>query len=432
MSEAKGAPSPTAPVLAQIPAGAPGRAYWFGIGVLIWVVWFGGLEALSRWLRPRGSPPSPDEALALGGAAAILAVILLHPLLQVAVMRRLGAPAPLQRRGVHWLPVTGRPLPRRAAIAVLLVPQFTLLLLGVAAVLLGWSWGPFFAATAIAFFTSDRALAHRLHREQGCTQVDFRREGVVLYGTGRAFRPGSPVALWIGTLLMSAGWMLVALISGRELTEAVANAALELRSRREVIPYHPQPQWLTLTARHQIWIDGPRLRVEVTAVPLDARNSAGGPNRPAAEVRVPDPAGLETVSDGHALISGPDGTYLLHHGSRWVVRLSGGPVRVGGIPSVPAVDLAGLAGWRPGRVGAAWIGHYPAQIYERDGRIQGRLFSTRLWVTSGLPVPVRLEEKLPGEEREETLRSIRMELSLPDRLFRLPARAVIQDLHPGR
>jgi hypothetical protein len=95
---------------------------------------------------------------------------------------------------------------------------------------------------------------------------------------------------------------------------------------------------------------------------------------------------------------------------------------------MPAVDLASLYGWRPGRVGAARIGRYQTAVYERDGRTT----ATRLWVTPGLPVPVRFEEKLPHEEREETVRSIRTDLPLPDRLFHLPAGAVIQDLHPRR
>ena len=66
------------------------------------------------------------------------------------------------------------------------------------------------------------------------------------------------------------------------------------------------------------------------------------------------------------------------------------------------------------------------------GWIDGQRSSTRLWVSPGLPVPVRIEEKLPHEAREETLRSIRFDLPLPERLFRLPAGAIVQDLHARR
>ena len=44
----------------------------------------------------------------------------------------------------------------------------------------------------------------------------------------------------------------------------------------------------------------------------------------------------------------------------------------------------------------------------------------------------RIEEKLPHEERVETLRSTRFDLPLPDRLFRLPAGAIVQDRHARR
>jgi hypothetical protein len=120
-------------------------------------------------------------------------------------------------------------------------------------------------------------------------------------------------------------------------------------------------------------------------------------------------------------------------GSRRVVRLS--PARflsTGGIPSLPNIDRALLSHWEPGRVGAARIGRYRTEIYESDGWIHGQRSSTRLWVSPGVPVPVRIEEKLPREEREETLRSIRFDLPLPARLFRLPAGATVQDRHARR
>jgi hypothetical protein len=430
MSEAKPTVTPAAePVLAQIPAGAPGRAYWFGVSVVIWVLWFGLLSAISRWVVLRGSQPQPDASFALGVAVGFLAPLLFHPWLQTAVMRGLGAPARLQRCRGRWIAVAERPLPRRAAFLVLLLPQLALLLLGLAALALGWLGAPVFVATAIASSTSERGLAVRLGREPGCTHVHFRRDGVVLYGTGHAFRPVSPASLWLTSLVMGAGWMLVALVASRGLIDAVGNVAFALRSRRDVIPYSSQPEWYTLKSRHQIWVEGPRLRIEVQSVPPEARSVPESLR--AASVRVADPDGMQTISDGHALISSPDGAFLLQRGSRGAVRLKAGPIRSGSIPSVPEVDPALLSGWRPGRVGAARIGRYQTEIYERDGWIEGQRSATRLWVSPDLPVPVRIEEKLPHEEREETLRSIRFDLPLPDRLFRLPAGTVVQDLHPS-
>src|SRR3989454_4801885 len=206
MSEPKTTAAPvTEPVLAQIPIDAPGRAYWFGVNGLIWVVWFGALEAISRRVGLPGSPPRPDALFILGGAMAFAAPPLLHPWLQAALMRRLGAPARLHRCRAHGIPAAQRPLPRRAALVVLMLPQLALVLLGLAAMALGWFWAPFFVATAVSSSTQERALAVRLRREPGCTSVHFRRDGVVLYGTGRDFRPIPAVSLWVTSLVTGAG-----------------------------------------------------------------------------------------------------------------------------------------------------------------------------------------------------------------------------------
>jgi hypothetical protein len=436
----------TEPVLAQIQDGAPGRAFWIGVGALIWVLWFGLLELLSRRIAPRSSSPQPGALFFLGAALAFAGPSLLQRWMQVVLMRRLGAPARLYRRRTRpWrsggfplaghVPAAERPLPRRAAIVVLLLPQLALVLVGLIALALGWFWAPFFVATAVSSSTRERALAMRLRREPGCTSVHFRRDGVVLYGTGRDFRPPAAVSLWVTSLVTSAGWMLAALLSGPGLIEAVANAALALRSQRAVIPYRYGPRWLTLRSRHQIWVAGPRLRIEVTSVPPEARNFPEWPTPRAADVWVTDPeSGMLTVSDGHALISGPQGLFLLRRGSREVVRLKAGPLQPsplepGAIRSLPDVDPARLAAWRPGRVGAARLGRYRTAIYETDTQSSTGHFSTRLWVSPDLPVPVRIEEKFPHEERDETLRSVRFDLPLPGPLFRLPAGAVVRDLN---
>jgi hypothetical protein len=440
MSEVEESAVPvTEPVLAQIPAGAPGRAYWFGVSVLIWALWVGLLSVLSKWIAPRGSPPEPDALFIFGGAVAFAAPLLLHPWLQAALLRRLGTTGRLQRRGGRWIAAGDRPLPRRAAIVVLLLPQLALALLGLAAMALGWFWAPFFIATSVASSTPERALAVRLRREPGCTHVQFRPDGVVLYGTGRDFRPVPAASLWVASLVMGAGWMLVVLVSGRGLIEVVANAAYELRNRHAIIPYRYQPRWLTLTSRHQVWVRGSWLRIEVTSVPPEARNFPEWPTLHAADVTVdvpvtgPETFEVDTVSDGHALISESGGIFLLQRGSRRVVRLSSAPLLLsGGIPSLPNIDSTILSRWRPGRVGAARIGRYRTQIYEQEGQLSDGPISTRLWISPDLPVPVRIEEKLPHEEREETLRSVRFDLPLPEHLFRLPAGAIVQDLHPRR
>jgi hypothetical protein len=435
MSEAKESAGPvTEPVLAQIPAGAPGLAYWLGVNGLIWVLWFGLLQALARWIAPPSGPPEPDALFILGGVVAFAAPPLLHPWLQAAMMRRLGTPARPQRRGALWIATGARPLPRRAALLVLRLPQLALALLGLGAMALGWFWAPFFAATVVSFATPERALAARLRREPGCTHVHFRRDGVVLYGTGRDFRPIPAVSLWVTSLVTGAGWMLVVLLSGGALIETVANAALELRSRSDNIPYQYQPQWLIRRSRHQIWVRGPWFRVEVTSNRPEARNYPERPKAPAADVVVTSAGTAEryTVSEGQALISGPDGTFLVQRSSLLAFRLSPKPLpspAQGEIPSLP--DIARLPG-KPGRIGAERIGRDRTEIYANKAWIGRQPISTRLWISPDLPVPVRIEQKLPYVEREETLRSVRFDLPLPDHLFRLPAGAVVQDLHPGR
>src|SRR5262249_38509669 len=150
------------------------------------------------------------------------------------------------------------------------------------------------------------------------------------------------------------------------------------------------------------------------------------PTPRAADVVVTDPeSGILTVSDGHALISGPNGTFLLQRGSREVACLKAGPLQPfplepGAIRSLPDGDRGRCAARRPGRVGAARIGRYRTEIYETDVQIPAGRFSTRVWVSPDLPVPIRIEEKFPHDERDETLRSVRFNLPLPDSLFRLP------------
>ena len=114
-------------------------------------------------------PPPP--------AAQNAAPPLFHPWLQAALMRRLGAPARLHRCRAHWTPAAQRPLPRRAAIVVLLLPQLALVLLGLAAMALGWFWAPFFVATAVAIAAGVATLMTFAAEFQGVTCVPVPSPG---------------------------------------------------------------------------------------------------------------------------------------------------------------------------------------------------------------------------------------------------------------
>src|SRR5260370_27561061 len=131
-------------------------------------------------------------------------------------MRNCGAsPRVLKRWGRQRI-CSEQPLRRRHALLCLLGPPAMLTLLGLGGMALNWPWAMVLIAFEWAASTADTSLALRLLREPGCTGLQFRPDGVVLYGTGRAPTRSAPARLWLSSLILAAGWLLLVpfLISG--------------------------------------------------------------------------------------------------------------------------------------------------------------------------------------------------------------------------
>ncbi len=194
----------TAPVLAQIPAGAPGRGYWIAIGFLVWLVSLSLLFSVYGWftgdfLHPLNIPPQLRLAILAGLVASPLPLPLRYGL-RKRLMGLFGAPARLQRRWGQWVISSERPLRRRQALLCLLAPPAMLTLLGAAGMALRWPWVMVLIAFDWAAAAADGALV----------QVEFRPDGVVLYGTSRTLPRPRPARLWLTSLVLGAAWVLLA------------------------------------------------------------------------------------------------------------------------------------------------------------------------------------------------------------------------------
>ncbi len=200
MAESQQAPPADEPVLAQIPHGTPGKLYWFAVRGLVFVVSLTGLLAFQGAQAPTPgaatgtSGTSGLHLLLLGLAAAILPGLVLHRWLRERLIARFGGVQQPVRP--FAFPVAQRAVTRYQALACLLGPA-TLLTVGCLGLFLAFLVGPVPLALEWTVAAYDVALGLRLLREAGCTQVRFRREGTVLFGSpARAARRGG-VRRWL-------------------------------------------------------------------------------------------------------------------------------------------------------------------------------------------------------------------------------------------
>jgi serine phosphatase RsbU (regulator of sigma subunit) len=202
-----------APVLAQIPAGAPGRGYWVAIRFLVWLISLSVLFGVYGWFtgdfRDLLEIPTPMRLAILIGFVVSPLPLPLRFGLRKHLMRSFGVPAHVVWRWGHWTVHSDRPLRRRPALFCLLGPPAMLTLLGAAGMALHWPWVMVLVAFDWAAAAPDGALAWRVLSEPGCTQVEFRPDGVVLYGTSRRVPRSTSASLWRTSLVMGAAWMLV-------------------------------------------------------------------------------------------------------------------------------------------------------------------------------------------------------------------------------
>jgi serine phosphatase RsbU (regulator of sigma subunit) len=200
----------TAPVLAQIPTGAPGRGYWIAISFLVWLASFTLLLSLYA-----GWTGGVVHALEVPPLRVVLLIALvagplpLYYRLRRRLMAYFGAPARVVKRSGRWLVCSEQPLQRRHALLCLLGPPAMLTLLGLVGLALRWPWMAVPLSFGWAASTAEVSLALRILREPGCTGVHFRPDGVVLYGTSGAPARSAPARLWLTSLIVAAAWLLL-------------------------------------------------------------------------------------------------------------------------------------------------------------------------------------------------------------------------------
>lgn len=399
------------PVLAQIPLGAPGYGYWTAVGILIWLASFSVLIPLYREFAPEfprvGSnilanlhSPSAKVVL-LGGAASLVIPLILHHWLRGQTMRSYGAVVRVLQRGVCWFHYSDRPLGRRQAIVTLLGPLAAVTSLGLAAMVMHWAWAMLLVAFEWARFAPDAALGFRLLREPGCTLVHFRRDGVVLYGTGRAPSRQTPARLWLTNLVLCAGWAALAvfILSGFSDAPSIAALIVLLVVSAPLAALRVRRLRRRDEAQHRV-----RLKTEVDEAREMQRSllPTGAPKAAGIEIFALFEAAHEVSGDFYLFPSAPPGT----------VRLVLGDVAGKGLPSALTAALA--VGFLQGGSEAApdpaalLAGAERSLRAARNGRmlvatcgVELELESRRVrWSNAGLPPPALLREGavtwLPG------------------------------------
>jgi hypothetical protein len=146
---------------------------------------------------------------------------------------------------------------------------------------------------------------------------------------------------------------------------------------------------------------------------------------------------LESVSSGSKLttLGGPNGTFAILPGGNEAMKLSG-PIRqpMAGIPGLPVLDSAAVQRVSK-RVGAEKVGPYKTDVYEMRNLFQGvgsrkgrkkpaqQEMTTRFWISRDLPAPVKVAVQTTGMQSGPAvtvLKAARLNLSIPDSMFRLP------------
>lgn len=212
----------TAPVLAQIPRGA---AEGLVISILVGMTSFSLLLSLYGWWTGDFPGalivPGPVRLGLLAGLIAAPLPLPLHHWLRRRLMSHCGAPPRVVKRWGRQRVYSEQPLRRGQALLCLLGPPAMITLLGLGGMALVGMSEAGVAMVLVAFewaaATADASLALRLLREPGCTGLQLRPDGVVLYGTSRAPAGSASLGLWLSSLILIAGWLLLVpfLVFGR-------------------------------------------------------------------------------------------------------------------------------------------------------------------------------------------------------------------------